>query len=211
MLMLVVAQISLSAFAVESKPEIVASEATNQVLMVLRKNRALFEQDQQKYYTAVANVLSPLIAFDKVARGVMGKYVHRSSPAQVDKFVQVFRESIIRFYGNAVMTLDPARLKLSRVEPVRDEQLSDYVNRKIRSIPVNLKVESDNHEYSLSYSMILEDRQWKARNIIIEGINVGAQFRNQFASAMRQYKDVDKVIANWAAIMGNQAEIVEEK
>ncbi|GAA4647763.1 ABC transporter substrate-binding protein [Kistimonas scapharcae] len=208
-LLAVVAQVSLPVVAAEQKPETVASQATNQVLTVLRENRTVFEKEPQKYYVAVEEVLDPVIAFDQVARGVMGKYAHRATPEQLKAFTQTFRDSLIEFYGKAVMTLDPSRLKLSRVDPVAEEQLADYRNRKIRSIPVNLKVSSDNQEYSLSYSMIQDGGQWKARNIIVEGINIGVQFRNQFASAMQQYKDVGKVIDNWSAIMKNQADAAQ--
>ena len=40
--------------------------------------------------------------------------------------------------------------------------------------------------------------EWKVRNVQLQSINLGKVYRNQFASAAKQYDaDIDKVIANW--------------
>jgi phospholipid transport system substrate-binding protein len=40
---------------------------------------------------------------------------------------------------------------------------------------------------------------WKLRNMIIESVNLGEIYRNQFESAARRYEgDLDQVIANWS-------------
>ena len=41
--------------------------------------------------------------------------------------------------------------------------------------------------------------EWKLINIIINGVNLGLTFRNQFYSLMKTEKDLDKVIDKWAA------------
>ena len=204
--LVVVAQFSLPVVAtvVEQKPEVVAGEATQRVLTVLRENRKVFEKEPQKYYAAVDEALHSVIAFDRIARGVMGKFSRQATLEQRQTFVRTFRSSLIEFYGKAVMMLDSSRLKLSHVDPVTEEQLTAYQHREVRSIPVNLTVSSDSREYSLSYSMIQDDGQWKARNILVEGINIGVQFRNQFTHAMQKYRNVGEVIDNWALVMKGQ-------
>ena len=42
--------------------------------------------------------------------------------------------------------------------------------------------------------------QWKLINIVINGVNLGVTFRNQFYSLMKdQENDIDKVIDLWIA------------
>ena len=41
--------------------------------------------------------------------------------------------------------------------------------------------------------------EWKLINIIINGVNLGITFRNQFYSLMKKENDLDKVIAEWVA------------
>ena len=52
--------------------------------------------------------------------------------------------------------------------------------------------------YPLSYTMVSLDGTWKMCNVVINGINVGKLFRDQFAQAMQDNRnDLDKVIDNW--------------
>ena len=53
--------------------------------------------------------------------------------------------------------------------------------------------------YPLSYTMVSMDGVWKLRNVVINGINVGKLFRDQFAQSMQNNRnDLDKVIDTWA-------------
>ena len=53
--------------------------------------------------------------------------------------------------------------------------------------------------YPLSYTMVAMDGTWKLRNVVINGINVGKLFRDQFAQSMQNNRnDLDKVIDSWA-------------
>ena len=73
-------------------------------------------------------------------------------------------------------------------EPPRDGRAS-----------VDLKVYgNDGTIYPVQYSLALVDGTWKLRNVVINGINIGLQFRGQFSNYMQQYhNNIDKVIANW--------------
>jgi len=53
--------------------------------------------------------------------------------------------------------------------------------------------------YAVNYNLVLLDSDWKLRNVTIEGINIGLQFRSQFASYMDKFRnDIDEVINNWS-------------
>jgi len=43
------------------------------------------------------------------------------------------------------------------------------------------------------------EKRWLLRNVIINGINIGLQFRSQFNAYMQKYRgDIDLVIENWS-------------
>jgi phospholipid transport system substrate-binding protein len=45
-----------------------------------------------------------------------------------------------------------------------------------------------------------EDGVWRVRNVIVDGVNLGLTYRNQFASAMQSGDargDIDAVIDEW--------------
>ena len=65
---------------------------------------------------------------------------------------------------------------------------------------ITLEIHSkDAKVYKVDYSLVLIDEDWKLRNLSINGINLGLQFRSQFAAAMRKHKNnIDEVIAFWS-------------
>ena len=69
-----------------------------------------------------------------------------------------------------------------------------------RKARVSLEVYGkDGSAYPVEYSLVLVNDRWKLRNLVIDGINIGLQFRSQFTAYMQQYKnDIDKVIDNWS-------------
>ncbi len=191
-------------------PDKVSGNATARVIKLLQDNRNTYEKKPDQFYRDVEQVIDPVIAFDEMARGVMGKYAHRASDAQIKEFTGVFRSSLIHFYSKAVLTFDSSQLSLGKVDPVSPEILKEYDSGKSRSVPVSLKIKAKDAEYSISYSMMKEGGEWKVRNIIVEGINIGIQFRNQFGEAMNRYKKVEVAIEKWPELM-QQTEKSQEK
>ncbi len=52
-----------------------------------------------------------------------------------------------------------------------------------------------------------KDGSWRLRNLIIETINLGEIYRNQFAAlASAANDDLDRVIDDWNATIAEQAE-----
>ncbi len=203
------------AATVPATPDKVAGDATGQVIQLLKTKRAEYNAKPEAFYGDVEKIIDPVIAFDEIARGVMGKYAHRSSDTEIKQFTQVFRTSLVRFYSKAVLTFDTSQLSLAKVEPVPVAQLKNYDDGKSRSVPVNLTVRSKSDDYSLSYSMMKKGDEWKVRNIIVEGINIGIQFRNQFSEAMNNYRKVSTVIDKWPELMQqteqNQVKDIQDK
>jgi len=62
--------------------------------------------------------------------------------------------------------------------------------------------------YTIRYQMgQYKDGSWRLRNLIIETINLGEIYRNQFAAlASAADDDLDRVINEWNATIAEQAE-----
>ena len=174
---------------------------TKNLLKTFHDNKARYQKDHNAYVEEVDRLLSPVVAFDSIARGVMGKYAHRSEPAQIKQFEKVFKDSLINFYGKALLKLDDTHVSIEQVEDVSDQILNDYKQGKVRQVPVNMSVKTSDRTLVISYSMVFEENHWKLRNIIIDGINIGIQFRRQFAEAMEQHRKIQYVIDHWLEIM----------
>ncbi len=202
-LLIVILQWSSAVMALES-PRKDVEAITRNLLELFEKNIKVYKKDSSAFVSEVGRQLSPVVAFDSIARGVMGKYAHKSDQALIDKFSSVFKESLISFYGKALLKLDDSTLKIDNIEEVPDKTLKEYEAGKLRLIPVNMTVKTSTRRVAISYSMVHVDGRWKLRNIIVDGINIGKQFRNQFAAAVDTHGKVDYVVNHWLKIMGSE-------
>lgn len=178
---------------------------TRELLATFENNIDQYKNNDTAFIAEVDRQLSPVVAFDSIARGVMGKYTRRAKTGQVEQFSRTFKDSLISFYGKALLKLDDTRLTIEKVDAVPDAVLNDYRSGKARLVPVDMTVKTSSGTVAISYSMVYQDERWKLRNIIVDGINIGIQFRNQFAEAMSKYNDLQYVVDHWPDIMKGQA------
>ncbi len=190
--------------AIES-PQKEVERITSELLATFEKNVDEYKKNDAAFIAEVDRQLSPVVAFDSIARGVMGKYSRRAKPGQVEQFSTTFKDSLISFYGKALLKLDDTRLTIEKVDSVPESVLKDYQSGKARLIPVGMTVRTSSGTVAISYSMVHLDGRWKLRNIIVDGINIGIQFRNQFAEAMNKHGDIQYVVDHWPEIMKGAA------
>ena len=181
-------------------PEKEVEQFTRELLALFDKNKDEYRKDKDAFIREVDRLLSPVVAFDQIARYVMGKYTRRS-PDQVDKFEKVFKDSLFNFYGSALLALDDTKLIIDSVDTTSPEQMKRYLAGEIRRIPVKMKVKTSSRTLDIFYSMVHVDGRWKLRNITLEGINIAKQFQSQFAEAVDRHGKVEYVVAHWAEIL----------
>lgn len=143
------------------------------------------------FYKAVDESLGPFVDFAGFSRGVMAKYYKRATKQQQQEFVAVFRKGLIETYSNALVGFDNPQVKV--MQPTTPQKKPE---RPIITIEITGQ---DGSVYRVDYNLILLDGQWKLRNVIINGINIGLQFRSQFQASMsRNNNNLDEVIAGWS-------------
>lgn len=192
--------VTVTAAPAIAPPEEEVEKFTRELLELFEKNKEEYRRDRTGFVKEVDRLLTPVIAFDQIARYVMGKYTRRS-PDQVDKFEQSFKDSLLRFYGNALLTLDDTRLDIESIDKTPEDQLKKYIAGDISRIPVKMTVRTSSRSVDIFYSMVHADGRWKLRNITVDGINIARQFQTQFADAVDRYGKVEAVVENWSDIM----------
>ncbi len=211
MLFLQWSSVAVAAGQAIQSPQQDVETITRELLSTLEKNIDGYKKNSDAFIIEVDRQLSPVVAFDSIARGVMGKYSRRAKSEQITQFSSVFKDSLISFYGKALLKLDDTRLTIEKVDAVPDAVLSDYKAGKARLVPVDMTVRTSSGTVAISYSMVHQDGRWKLRNIIVDGINIGIQFRNQFADAMSKHNNVQYVVDHWADIMKGSAAAEDKK
>lgn len=171
-------------------PDETVRGATNQLLKKLVEITPLYHCDKELFFRRVSSSISPYIDFDGFSRGVMAKYYRVATEEQKAAFASEFRLGLIRTYSSALVEFDNQRVEVTG---------SDVSDRSPDRATVSLAVHGqDGTIYPLEYAMANVDGQWQVRNVVINGINMGLQFRSQFSAYMQKYSnDIGLVIKNW--------------
>ncbi|NMY51124.1 ABC transporter substrate-binding protein [Pseudomonas sp. WS 5011] len=188
-LFICLAAISFQALAAPAAHEVV-QQTTTTLLADLKANKEQYRTDPGAFYNALNSILGPVVDVDGISRGVMTvRYSRQASPEQMQRFQENFKRSLMQFYGNALLEYNNQDI---RVLPVSGQQDPERTS-------VNMEIKDGKGVvYPLSYTMVSLDGTWKMRNVVINGINVGKLFRDQFAQAMQDNRnDLDRVIDNW--------------
>jgi phospholipid transport system substrate-binding protein len=191
-LLVLLAALPLLTQAASSAHEVV-QQTTDQLIGDLKANKTTYKQTPQDFYDALNRILGPVVDSEGISRSIMTvKYSRKASPEQLQRFEDNFKRSLMQFYGNALLEYDNQDI---RVLPAKAEG----ADRASVGMEVS---DSKGTVYPVSYTMVQVDGQWMLRNVIINGINIGKLFRDQFADSMqRNGNNLDKTIDGWADVV----------
>ncbi len=160
------------------------------IVLVLRAKQGIYEENPEEFIKAISLALQPLVDFKRISRNVMGKYYKDANKQQIEKFNRVFKASLLETYSKTLAEF-------------KDEEI--LVSSKVKKSPkgnrekVSLQIVTSTKIYPAVYDMYLNKQgQWKLINIVINGVNLGLTFRNQFYSLMeKEGNNLDLVIEKW--------------
>ncbi|GAB7533531.1 ABC transporter substrate-binding protein [Pseudomonas sp. 3A(2025)] len=190
-----------SAAAAPSAHDLV-ERTTRDLLSDLSANKEQYKANPNQFYDALNRIVGPVVDADGISRSIMTvKYSRNATPAQMQRFQENFKRSLMQFYGNALLEYNNQGIT---VAPAKDES-GDRTS-------VDMQVKGTNGaNYPVSYTLEKVAGQWKVRNVIINGINIGKLFRDQFADAMqRNGNNLDKTIDGWAGEVAKAKEVTDE-
>lgn len=190
-LMLFLSMPVASAANTEQNPYKLIEGVSDQLLEVIRTSGKNLESNPQSYYAAVDRVLEPVVAFEFIARSVMGDYAKQATAVQRARFTQVFRRDLVGTLARGVASFGDLDVKVENPGGLP----------KGKQVSVLQEVRSKDGLTRVSYSLARNRAgQWKLINVILNGVNLGKTFKAQFAQSMQvNGGDIDKVIASWSS------------
>lgn len=184
-------------------PRDVIQQTTEKLVADLKSNKEQYRTDRNAFYDALNGILGPVVDADGISRSIMTvKYSRKATPEQMTRFQENFKRSLIQFYGNALLEYDNQNIRVLNAKEDGNGRASVGMEVTGRSGAI----------YPISYTMVNINGQWMLRNVIINGINIGKLFRDQFADAMqRNGNDLDKTINGWAEVVAKAKDSEEAK
>lgn len=183
--------------AVQEDPSLVIRKTTEDFMNTITTHQKKHgDQAGEKIVQPLLEILEPVVDFQAIAKGIMGRHAQQASKQQLMRFTKVFKEWLIRYYLDSLMNFE--------VEDVTVFEQPDDFNPESGRTTVRMQATTGNAKnYSIKYSMRTDSAgHWKVRNFIFEGVNIGLTFLHQFDGAMERYDGkIDDVIANWSTEM----------
>lgn len=178
-----------SAFAApsETPPAFIKRVADNLIAQVKADPNKL--KNPAAVNALVRQNLDPYVDAQAFTRTVMGTYATNqySTAAQRAQFEKNFRATLIENYGSAFA-------KYSN----QTYSMRPYKETGSKFPVVTIDFNNNGEKIPVSFQLADHSNQWKIRNINVSGIDLGLQFRNQFAANVkRNGGDINKAISSF--------------
>ncbi|NKB34144.1 MAG: hypothetical protein GKR91_13710 [Pseudomonadales bacterium] len=168
-----------------------AEQGVETLLETVASSKDFFLSDRDRYFSEVETVLSTFVDFNAVADVVMNRYAGDATAAQKQRFSDILKSTLTRFYGASLVNYNGEELAfLPSNNTNADPRADTVVGMELRGTDSNLR---------LQYQMFLnENDEWKLKNLSLAGINLARQYFTQFSALMTQHgNDIDLVLDNW--------------
>lgn len=162
-------------FAQET-PDVLVKQVTDEVLDVIRKDRDIQNGNSRKVLELVEVKVLPHFNFLHMTALAVGKDWKKASAAQKQQLASEFKTLLVRTYANALTGYKNQRIvfKPFKMNPA-DEQA--MVRTEIMQ-PGSKAIELD-------YSLEKVESGWKVFDVSVSGISLVTNYREQFASEVR--------------------------
>lgn len=167
-----------------------AETGVKALLAAVAESKPYFVSDRDRYFSNVESVLSDFVDFNAVAEVVMSRFAESASAEQKQRFADILKTTLTRFYGASLVTYEGQELVFLPGTPPSDPAADTVVGMELRATDSSLR---------LQYQMFLNaDNEWKLKNLSLAGINLGRQYFTQFSALMTKHNnDIDQVLDNW--------------
>jgi phospholipid transport system substrate-binding protein len=178
------AALAADAPAAAGDPSKLVQTAAEGMLKDLEMNRDAYRKDPSKVSALVEKYLMPHLDTQYAARMVLGKHWRTASDDQKKRFVDAFYHSLLKNYGSALVEFTSDRMKV----------FPSQVDAKGEAATVRTEIKRSNGtRIPVNYTMRKVNGEWKAWDVVIEGISYAKSFREDFGAEIDQ-KGLDAVI-----------------
>ena len=169
--------LSVNASAESLAPQQLIKNTADNVLQILEKNKAVYEKDPDQIYALVNDIILPHLDFKAMSQLALGKHWRKANDEQKEEFTAVFKTMLIRTYSKSLTEYTGQEVEYL---PFRHQEGKTVVT-------VKTKINQDSGpSIPIDYRLRFKNDIWKVFDIKIDGISLVTNYRNSFASDIRE-------------------------
>jgi phospholipid transport system substrate-binding protein len=161
-----------------------AIETASNKLQEKMKDKA-FIKDFAKVNKFVNEAILPSTDFEKISSLVLGKLWKTATPDERERFKKEFQTLLVRTYSRAFVEFKDWSI---RYLPIEMEAEATKVIVKTEVLQPGLK------PVAVDYRMLQSDGEWKAYDILIEGVSLVTNYRTTFSTEVQTKGSLGAVI-----------------
>lgn len=169
--------LSASAVAAIEDPQQMIRQTADKVLAEVTARKTELEADPQLIYPLVESTVLPHFDFREMSQAALGRFWRDATEAQKEGVTREFRELLVRTYASALLGYSGQQIEYLPVK-VPSDATRVLVPTRIASsgappIPIN-------------YRLKRETDRWLVYDVVIDGVSLIGNYRNQFAAVVRR-------------------------
>ena len=169
-------------------PPQLAIETASNKLQEKMKDKT-FIKDFAKVNQFVNEAILPSTDFEKISALVLGKLWKTANPDERERFKKEFQTLLVRTYSRAFVEFKDWSI---RYLPIEMETEATKVIVKTEVLQPGLK------PVAVDYRMLQTDGDWKAYDILIEGVSLVTNYRTTFSTEVQNKGSLNAVIDSLA-------------
>jgi len=157
-------------------PDQVVKQTTDELLSEFTEKRGVLEQDKQKLFGLVNDIVVPHFDMERMARYVLGQYWPEATAEQRKRFVEEFKTQLIRTYATALFEYSGKEEIVYK--PFRHEE------GERRAVVRTEVPRADGPSIPVEYRLIRNDDEWQVYDVVIENISTVQNYRAQYGTVI---------------------------
>ncbi len=158
----------------DKQPSIDYIKGLSEKVVVIAKK----EQDKKIQDDQVATLLNENLAYERIARFVLGKHWANATEEEKKEFVDLYARSLRLAYSRQILSVD-----------LKDVQVYDaFVSPQGQLITVKTKVIDPNsgQPVAIDWRLISSTEGYNIVDVLVEGISVASSQRSEYASIIQR-------------------------
>ncbi|MDR2209147.1 MAG: ABC transporter substrate-binding protein [Azoarcus sp.] len=170
-------------------PDELVRNVANEVLTIIRNDKAIQTGDTSKVIALVDEKVLPHFNFRRMTGSAVGPQWRSATPQQQERLIEAFRILLVRTYSNA---LTQYRDQTIEFKPLRSRPGD-------KTVRVNSEVhQAGAQPIAIDYTLEQTDKGWKVFDVTVAGVSLVINYRSSFTEEINT-KGIDGLIASLEA------------
>ena len=141
----------------------------NKVLDVLRDPALKGESGKKTKRQKIRSISDKMFDYSELSRRTLGQDWKKLNPAQQNEFTDLYKSLLEDAYADKIINYTDEKVAFSK-----ENQLSE------KTFEVQTTILTKKADIPIYYRVIQKDGQWKVYDVVIEGVSLINNYRNQF-------------------------------